>query len=71
MAARQYDGNIGKLNVNTTNKIRVELYDLENDPSEKNDIAAKFAGVVKKMMAMMKKAHVANKDWPLLPEELK
>ncbi|MFM2327015.1 MAG: hypothetical protein RIR31_1217, partial [Bacteroidota bacterium] len=60
-----------KLNVNTTNKIRVELYDLENDPSEKNDIAAKFAGVVKKMMAMMKKAHVANKDWPLLPEELK
>ncbi len=68
-AVRWKNWKLVKLNVNTTDKILVELYDLENDPSEKNNMADKFAEVVKKMKAMMKKAHVSNKDWPLLPEE--
>jgi arylsulfatase A len=60
-----------KLNVNKIDKVIVELYDLTADPSEKNNVAGKFPAVVKKLDAMMNSAHRANKDWPLLPAELK
>jgi hypothetical protein len=49
----------------------IELYDLDKDPSEKNNIASQFPGKVKKLDAMIKKAHLPNAAWPLLPEELK
>jgi arylsulfatase A len=60
-----------KLNVNIAADTKAELYDLDNDPSEKNDIAVKNPAIVKKMEAMIKSAHTANPDWPLLPEEVK
>ena len=60
-----------KLNVNKTDKVVAELYNLTADPSEKNNVAGKFPAVVKKLDAMMLSAHKPGKDWPLLPAELK
>ncbi|MEO8174473.1 MAG: arylsulfatase [Sediminibacterium sp.] len=58
-----------KLNVNNAAQTVFELYDLSNDPSEKNNVALKFPDIVQKMEAMIKADHVSNKNWPLLPAE--
>jgi arylsulfatase A len=58
-----------KLNVNNVAQTVLELYDLSIDPSEKNNLAAKFPDIVQKMEAMIKMDHVSNRDWPLLPAE--
>ncbi len=60
-----------KLNVNTTATTITELYNIAADPAEKNNMAAKFPDMVKKLDDMIKVAHVSNPDWPLLPEEMK
>ncbi len=70
-AVRWKNWKLVQLNVSTANKVVTELYNLENDAAEKNNIANKFPVIVTKMMNMMTKAHVPNSDWPLLPEELK
>lgn len=59
-----------KLNVNISGKTITELYDLDTDPSEKNNIAASNPAIVAKLEGMIKKAHASNQDWPLLPVEL-
>lgn len=69
-ALRWKNWKLVKLHVNLPAQTTVELYDLEKDPSEKNDLAATHPQLVAKLEAMIKKAHTANKDWPLLPEEL-
>jgi len=43
----------------------LELYDLEADPSEKTDVAAKNPDVVKKLEAIMKREHTPSKEFPL------
>jgi arylsulfatase A-like enzyme len=58
-----------KLNVSTNANAPVELYDLTTDPGEQNNITSKHPDIVKKIEAMMKEAHVENKDWPLLVGE--
>jgi arylsulfatase A-like enzyme len=70
-ALRWKNWKLVKLNVNTADSVITELYDLEYDPGEKNNLADKFSGVVKRMNAIIKKAHTPNKAWPLLPEEIK
>lgn len=44
----------------------IELYDLEKDPFEKNNIAARYPEVVMGMKAVFKNEHRYNKEWPLL-----
>lgn len=68
-AVRQGNWKAVKLNVSTNENSPVELYDLSTDPSEKNNVAAKFPDVVQKMEQLIKEAHVYNKDWPLLKPE--
>jgi arylsulfatase A len=69
-ALRWKDWKLVKLNMNATASTIVELYNLQDDPSEKDNVAIKFPDMVKKLDAMLHNAHVSNKDWPLLPEEL-
>ena len=59
-----------KLNVGKDSNAPVELYDLNNDPGEQNNVAAKYPDMVKKIEQIMKKAHTSNKDWPLLANEI-
>ncbi len=50
----------------------VELYDLSNDLSERNNLAARYPDVVKKMEAMLASARTDDSEWPVLtPEEAK
>jgi len=58
-----------KLNVSKDENAPIELYNIKTDPSEINNIADKHPELVKKLEAIMKKAHVYNKDWPLLVSE--
>jgi arylsulfatase A-like enzyme len=45
--------------------IVTQLYDLETDPNETTDLAAKFPEVVKELEAKMTAARVPNADFPL------
>jgi arylsulfatase A-like enzyme len=49
----------------------VELYDLDADPFEKDNVAVKYPEVVRKIESYMQEAHVYNRDWPLLLSEQK
>jgi arylsulfatase A len=42
----------------------IELYDLQKDPAETNNVAAQNPAVVQKIKKMMQEAHVENKDFP-------
>ncbi|MEO6499105.1 MAG: arylsulfatase [Mucilaginibacter sp.] len=68
-AARWKNWKAVKLNVSKTVNTATELYDLSADPAEKNNVAAKYPAVVKKMDAIIRQAHQPNKEWPLLPAE--
>jgi len=59
-----------KLNVTTTPNPSMELYNLQTDPEEKQNVAAKHPDIVKQIDAIMREAHVYNKDWPLLYSEV-
>lgn len=43
----------------------LELYDLQKDPQEQNNVAAEFPDVVKTMETLMRKAHLPSKIFPL------
>jgi arylsulfatase A-like enzyme len=47
----------------------LELYDLKQDVSEKNNVAAAHPEVVAKMEAFLKEARTESRDWPLRPAE--
>ncbi|HMK17805.1 MAG TPA: arylsulfatase [Chitinophagaceae bacterium] len=48
----------------------IELYDLDKDPQEVNNIAAQNPDIVKKMAELFSKEHKYNPDWPLLFREI-
>ncbi|MFT7667501.1 MAG: arylsulfatase A [Planctomycetota bacterium] len=45
--------------------LAIELYNLENDPNEGTDVAAKFPEIEQQMAALLKREHVPNSDFPL------
>jgi len=47
-------------------KSAIELYDLETDVSEKNDLAAAHPDVVRRIEEIMKEAHTESEFWPVL-----
>jgi arylsulfatase A len=60
-----------RLNVTTVDNAPIELYDLNADPREKNNIASKHPDIVKKIEGIMQKEYVPNKDWPLMLSEMR
>jgi hypothetical protein len=46
-------------------KVTTQLYDLEADPAESNDLAAKFPEVVKDLETKMAANHVPDERFPL------
>ena len=59
-----------KLNVSTVDNPKTELYNIDTDPDEKINVADQHPEIVAKIDAIIKEAHVGNKDWPLLKTEL-
>jgi hypothetical protein len=47
----------------------IELYNIVNDPSEKNNVADKNPEIVKQMQKLFSEAYIPNSDWPLFPGE--
>ena len=43
----------------------VELYNLDEDISESNDVAGEYPGIVKQMEKLMKEARTVDPDWKL------
>lgn len=60
-----------KLAVMKNEKAPLELYDLQNDPEEQHNVASQKPRLVKKLAALIEKAHTPNLDWPLLKKEIK
>lgn len=54
------------LNVKSATEKSFELYDLEKDPTEKNNLAEQYPDIVKKIKQVMMEQHKENKDFPFL-----
>ena len=57
IALRMGDWKGVKIDIKTNTNASWELYDLKNDPTEKNDLASQNPGVVKKIDSIQRKAH--------------
>jgi len=58
-----------RLNIFDNPDAPVELYNLEEDPSETTNISGSFPDVVNGMEEIMKKAHSSDPNWPLFKDE--
>jgi arylsulfatase A len=59
-----------KLAVTKISDPAIELYDLDKDPQELNNIAAQNPDIIKKMAELFSKEHRNDPDWPLLFKEI-
>lgn len=64
-AVRQGKWKAVRLNANDKGKTTVELYDLENDPSETINLAKAHSSVVDQLTAIMEEAHSESGVFPL------
>lgn len=65
MAVRMGDWKSVKLNINNQPQGKTELYNLSNDIGENNDVAADNPEILEKMEAIMKKARIPSRNFPL------
>lgn len=65
-AVRKGKWKLVKLNVFDASKTKLELYNLENDPSENQDISKKHPDILEEMTALLKKEHIHNPDFPFI-----
>ncbi len=63
-AVRQGKWKIVKLNCFSPENSAIELYDLENDPSEETNIAAEHPGKVEELLSIIETEHVESEVFP-------
>ncbi|GAF02137.1 arylsulfatase [Saccharicrinis fermentans] len=56
--------------INSTKNAKLELYNLNEDKEETNDVAADYPGVVEKMKQTIVEQHVSSNLFPLFKEEV-
>ena len=64
-AAIQGNWKLVKLDISKPGKTRMELYDLEKDPTEQTNVAEQYPDIVQKMKAVLVMEHVDDKMFPL------
>lgn len=63
-AIRKGKWKLVKLNVFDVEKTALELYNLETDPSEKQDVSQKYPEIVAELENIIMKEHIHNTDFP-------
>jgi arylsulfatase A-like enzyme len=63
-AVRKGKWKLVKLNIFEPSKTRLELYNLENDPSEQNDMSEMHPDILVEMKAFQKNEHTYSADFP-------
>lgn len=58
-----------RLNVHNVADAPVELYDLDRDAGENNNVAAQHPEIVSKLISLIREAHTPDRNWPLLASE--
>ncbi len=70
-AVRMGDWKAIRLNVIKNNNSPVELYNIKDDPFEKNNVASSYPDIVEKLIKLLEESHIPNKDWRLLQSDPK
>ncbi|MCC5930193.1 MAG: arylsulfatase [Cyclobacteriaceae bacterium] len=67
-AVRMEDWKGVRLNVKTEKDAPIELYELQVDDAETNNIAGQHPEIVEKIRKIMEEAHKPDSNWPFLPD---